>query len=140
MAKTLTPGTAEQAGLSRSALYRATQDGRYERITRGIYLPSDAGPASAASAVCLASVVPAIPKDSAPIAKTSSSGSRMSYPYRTATDPTLRPITASDATVSAATVATAATTVPAVTPPLTGQQVLVAITRIAPAVTTWCAA
>ncbi|SDD23471.1 Transcriptional regulator, AbiEi antitoxin, Type IV TA system [Sanguibacter gelidistatuariae] len=45
MAKTLTPSTANQAGLSRSALYRATQDGRYERIARGIYLPTGAGPA-----------------------------------------------------------------------------------------------
>ena len=45
MAKTLTPSTAEQAGFSRSALYRATRDGRYERIARGIYLPANAGPA-----------------------------------------------------------------------------------------------
>ncbi len=38
----LRPSTAEQAGLSRSALYRAARDGRLERIARGIYLPSDA--------------------------------------------------------------------------------------------------
>ncbi|WP_235861575.1 type IV toxin-antitoxin system AbiEi family antitoxin domain-containing protein [Tersicoccus phoenicis] len=36
------PGTAEQAGLSRSALYRAARQGRLERIARGIYLPADA--------------------------------------------------------------------------------------------------
>ncbi|GEC27200.1 type IV toxin-antitoxin system AbiEi family antitoxin domain-containing protein [Pseudonocardia saturnea] len=34
--------TAEQAGLSRSALYRAAREGRLERIARGIYLPADA--------------------------------------------------------------------------------------------------
>ena len=37
----LTPGTAEREGLSRSGLYRAAREGRYERIARGIYLPSD---------------------------------------------------------------------------------------------------
>jgi predicted transcriptional regulator of viral defense system len=39
---TLRPGTAAQAGLSRSGLYRAAQEGRLERIARGIYLPVDA--------------------------------------------------------------------------------------------------
>ncbi|MCA1783109.1 MAG: type IV toxin-antitoxin system AbiEi family antitoxin domain-containing protein [Dermatophilaceae bacterium] len=39
---TLTPGTADREGLSRSGLYRAARDGRYERIARGIYLPADA--------------------------------------------------------------------------------------------------
>jgi len=42
---TLTPGTAEQDGLSRSGLYRAAREGRYERIARGIYLPADAAAA-----------------------------------------------------------------------------------------------
>lgn len=42
---TLRPGTAERAGLSRSALYRAAREGRLERIARGIYLPADAPPA-----------------------------------------------------------------------------------------------
>jgi hypothetical protein len=37
----LTPGTAEREGLSRSGLYRAAREGRYERIARGIYLPAD---------------------------------------------------------------------------------------------------
>ena len=37
---TLQPGTAQQAGLSRSGLYRAAREGRLERIARGIYLPS----------------------------------------------------------------------------------------------------
>lgn len=41
--RALTPGAAEQGGLSsRSALYRAAREGRYERIARGIYLPADA--------------------------------------------------------------------------------------------------
>jgi hypothetical protein len=38
----LTPSTAGQAGLSRSALYRGAQAGRWDRIARGIYLPADA--------------------------------------------------------------------------------------------------
>lgn len=42
MAKTLTPSTAKHDGLSRTALYRATREGRYQRIARGIYLPADA--------------------------------------------------------------------------------------------------
>lgn len=42
---TLTPGTAEQQGLSRSALYRGAQEGCYQRIARGIYVPSDAAAA-----------------------------------------------------------------------------------------------
>ncbi|WP_415853370.1 type IV toxin-antitoxin system AbiEi family antitoxin domain-containing protein [Sinomonas sp. G460-2] len=42
MARTLTPNTAKDEGLSRSALYRAAREGRYERIARGIYLPADA--------------------------------------------------------------------------------------------------
>lgn len=37
---TLTPGTAQDAGLSRSGLYRAARAGQVERIARGIYLPS----------------------------------------------------------------------------------------------------
>lgn len=39
---TLRPSTAQQAGLSRSALYRAAREGRLERIARGIYLPPHA--------------------------------------------------------------------------------------------------
>ncbi|MEO3856302.1 type IV toxin-antitoxin system AbiEi family antitoxin domain-containing protein [Acrocarpospora sp. B8E8] len=39
--KALTPETAAQEGISRSALYRAARKGRYERIARGIYLPTD---------------------------------------------------------------------------------------------------
>ncbi|CAM3471795.1 type IV toxin-antitoxin system AbiEi family antitoxin domain-containing protein [Occultella aeris] len=42
MARALTPSTAKHEGLSRSALYRATQQGRYQRIARGIYLSTDA--------------------------------------------------------------------------------------------------
>jgi hypothetical protein len=42
---TLTPATAKRRGLSRSGLYRAAQEGRLERIARGIYLPSDAAAA-----------------------------------------------------------------------------------------------
>lgn len=37
----LRPGTAEQAGLPRSALHRAAREGRLERIARGIYLSAD---------------------------------------------------------------------------------------------------
>lgn len=37
-----TPSTAAEAGLSRSALYRAARAGEYVRIARGIYLPADA--------------------------------------------------------------------------------------------------
>lgn len=40
--KILTPGTAAQAGMSRSALYREANAGRLARIARGIYLPGDA--------------------------------------------------------------------------------------------------
>lgn len=36
------PATAEQAGMSRSAVYRATRDGQLERIARGIYRSADA--------------------------------------------------------------------------------------------------
>jgi predicted transcriptional regulator of viral defense system len=43
--ETLTPSTAGQAGLSRSALYRGAQAGRWDRIARGIYLPADASAA-----------------------------------------------------------------------------------------------
>ena len=39
---TVRPGAAEEAGLSRSGLYRAAREGRLERIARGIYLPADA--------------------------------------------------------------------------------------------------
>lgn len=42
MMTSLTPRTAKQQGLSRSGLYRAAQDGRIERIARGIYLPEGA--------------------------------------------------------------------------------------------------
>lgn len=38
----LRPNTAEQAGLSRSGLYRAVRNGHLKRIARGIYLPADA--------------------------------------------------------------------------------------------------
>lgn len=38
----LTPSTAGQSGLSRIGLYRGARAGRFERIARGIYLPSDA--------------------------------------------------------------------------------------------------
>jgi predicted transcriptional regulator of viral defense system len=38
----LTPSTAGQAGLSRSALYRGARGGRLDRIARGIYLPAGA--------------------------------------------------------------------------------------------------
>ncbi len=41
----LTPSTAGRAGLSRSALYRGAQAGRWDRIARGIYLPADASTA-----------------------------------------------------------------------------------------------
>jgi hypothetical protein len=40
--KTITPSATAQEGLSRSAFYRAANEGRYERIGRGIYLPADA--------------------------------------------------------------------------------------------------
>lgn len=39
---TLTPRQAAQSGLSRSGLLRATREGRYERIARGIYRDSTA--------------------------------------------------------------------------------------------------
>lgn len=42
---TVRPSTAEDAGLSRSGLYRAARDGRFERIGRGIYLSADTGAA-----------------------------------------------------------------------------------------------
>ena len=38
----LTPSRAEDAGLSRSGLYRGADAGRFDRIARGIYLPADA--------------------------------------------------------------------------------------------------
>lgn len=41
MTKALTPAHAGRHGLSRTALYRAARNGRYQRIARGIYLPSD---------------------------------------------------------------------------------------------------
>ena len=43
--QTLTPDRAAEAGLSKSALYRAAQAGRYERIARGLYRPAGAPPA-----------------------------------------------------------------------------------------------
>lgn len=45
MSTAFTPSTAAHAGLSRSGLHRATQKGRFERIARGIYLPSDSNAA-----------------------------------------------------------------------------------------------
>lgn len=41
----VTPSTAARDGLSRSGLYRAAREGRYERIARGVYLPADAAAA-----------------------------------------------------------------------------------------------
>ena len=41
----LTPNTAGQAGLSRSALYRGARAGWLDRIARGIYLPAEASAA-----------------------------------------------------------------------------------------------
>lgn len=41
-----TPGAAHQYGLSRSGLYRAARKGKFERIARGIYLPTDAAAAN----------------------------------------------------------------------------------------------
>ncbi|MFC4242246.1 type IV toxin-antitoxin system AbiEi family antitoxin domain-containing protein [Gryllotalpicola reticulitermitis] len=38
----LAPRNAGQEGLSRSGFYRATRQGRYERIARGIYVSADA--------------------------------------------------------------------------------------------------
>jgi len=38
----LTPSTAGEAGLSRSALYRGARAGQLDRIARGIYLPAEA--------------------------------------------------------------------------------------------------
>ncbi|PXA77098.1 hypothetical protein DCC24_05575 [Auritidibacter sp. NML100628] len=42
---TLTARTVEQQGMSRSALYRGAQEGRYQRIARGIYIPAEAAAA-----------------------------------------------------------------------------------------------
>lgn len=42
MVSALRPGTAEQAGPSRSASYRAAREERLDRIAWGIYLPADA--------------------------------------------------------------------------------------------------
>ena len=36
------PSTGGQHGLSRSGLYRAARQGKYQRIARGLYLPADA--------------------------------------------------------------------------------------------------
>jgi predicted transcriptional regulator of viral defense system len=41
----LTPSTAGEAGLSRSALYRGARAGWLDRIARGIYLPAEASAA-----------------------------------------------------------------------------------------------
>lgn len=41
-AETLTPSEATDIGLSKSALYRGTAAGKYTRIARGIYRPTDA--------------------------------------------------------------------------------------------------
>lgn len=43
--ETLTPERAAKAGLSKSGLYRAALEGRYERIARGLYRSADAPPA-----------------------------------------------------------------------------------------------
>lgn len=40
--KTITPRSSEQAGLSRRALYLGARNGQFQRIARGIYLPSNA--------------------------------------------------------------------------------------------------
>ncbi|MDA3626539.1 type IV toxin-antitoxin system AbiEi family antitoxin domain-containing protein [Saccharopolyspora sp. WRP15-2] len=40
--ETLRPKDAQDLGMSKSSLYRATQSGQYERIARGIYRPADA--------------------------------------------------------------------------------------------------
>ncbi len=39
--RALTPGSVVREGFSRSAFYRAARGGRFERIARGIYLPSE---------------------------------------------------------------------------------------------------
>jgi len=39
------PSAPEQVGLSRSALYRAANSGRLERIARGVYLPAESSAA-----------------------------------------------------------------------------------------------
>ncbi len=39
---TVTPRDAHRLGLSRAGLYRARDEGRVDRIARGLYLPSDA--------------------------------------------------------------------------------------------------
>lgn len=44
MVSIVRPRAAENAGLSRSGLYRAVRDGRLMRIARGIYLPANANP------------------------------------------------------------------------------------------------
>ncbi|OMB99878.1 hypothetical protein A5733_05000 [Mycobacterium sp. NS-7484] len=41
----LTPSTADRAGLSRVGLYRAARAGQFDRIARGIYLPTEASAA-----------------------------------------------------------------------------------------------
>lgn len=43
--ETLTPSHAADAGLSKSGLYRAALAGRYEKVARGLYRPSDAAAA-----------------------------------------------------------------------------------------------
>ncbi|NNV09994.1 hypothetical protein ETC03_28040, partial [Geobacillus sp. MMMUD3] len=42
---TLRPSAAEEAGMSRSGLYRAVREGRLARVARGIYLPAEAAAA-----------------------------------------------------------------------------------------------
>ncbi|MBO0610910.1 type IV toxin-antitoxin system AbiEi family antitoxin domain-containing protein [Myceligenerans salitolerans] len=44
MTDPLRPAAAGQADLSRSGLYRAVRDGRFERIARGLYRAADAEP------------------------------------------------------------------------------------------------
>lgn len=41
----LTPSRAAEVGLSKSGLYRAALAGRYDRVARGLYRPSDAAAA-----------------------------------------------------------------------------------------------
>jgi predicted transcriptional regulator of viral defense system len=45
MADAARAAQADRLGISRTSLYRATRDGRFDRIARGIYRASDAEPA-----------------------------------------------------------------------------------------------
>lgn len=65
--ETLRPTQAPRLGMSKSTLYRAVQAGKYERIARGIYRPTDAPAADwdwieaatrrAESTICLTSAL-----------------------------------------------------------------------------------